>query len=252
MKISIVTVCYNSEKTIADTLESIAKQNYRNMECIIVDGFSTDSTWSIIESKRRSLPRDTELVREKDHGIYDAMNKGIAKSTGDVVGFLNSDDVFADETSVARIADAFKTSACELIYGDLVYTKVSNLSQITRRWKSGFMPRLGLKTGWHPAHPTMYVKREILQRNPFDLDFKIAADYELMVRLLEKHKVTSHYVPYTLVRMREGGASNSGLINILKANNECLRAWSKNRLFANPLTIVFKLARKILQYRARP
>ena len=187
-------------------------------------------------------------MREKDYGIYDAMNKGIGLATGDVVGFLNSDDVFADPASVSRIAEAFQNSSADLVYGDLVYTKENDLSQVTRTWKSGLMPRLGLKTGWHPAHPTMYVRRDILQRNLFDLDFKIAADYELMVRLMEKQKISSQYIPYTLVRMREGGASNAGIGSILKANRECLRAWQKNGLSASPLTIGLKLGRKLLQY----
>ncbi len=197
---------------------------------------------------RQDLPPQSVLVCEKDRGIYDAMNKGIARATGEVVGFLNSDDVFADETTLARIAEAFEHAKCDMVYGDLVYTKEHDLSQVTRTWKLGPKPQFGMRTGWHPAHPTMYVRREILQKEPFDIDFRIAADYEMMVRFIEKLKISSHYIPHTLVKMREGGASNQSMSNIYKANRECLRAWSKNGFFANPFTIGMKLVRKILQY----
>ncbi len=248
MKVTVVTVCYNSEKTLSDTLQSVSSQNHLDLEYIIVDGMSKDATESIIEQWLPRLPKQTIVVREKDKGIYDAMNKGIAKATGDVIGFLNSDDVFADEFALTRIAEAFQNSAVEIVHGDLVYTKETDLTQTTRSWKLGPMPMLRMKTGWHPAHPTMYVRKEIIQREPFDLAFPIAGDYEMMVRLLEKKKLFSQYIPHTLVRMREGGASNKNLKNILKANRECLRAWSKNGLVANPLTIALKLGRKILQY----
>lgn len=248
MKVSVVTVCFNSENTIQDTLRSVACQSYNEIEYIVVDGMSRDSTWSTIERMLDELALQTILLRENDKGIYDAMNKGIALATGDIVGFLNSDDVFADENVITKIAQGFESSSADMVYGDLVYTKEHDLSQVTRTWKLGPMPKSGMKTGWHPAHPTMYVRREILQKEPFDIDFRIAADYEMMVRLIEKLKISSHYIPHTLVKMREGGASNQSMSNIYKANRECLRAWSKNGFFANPFTIGMKLGRKILQY----
>jgi glycosyltransferase involved in cell wall biosynthesis len=248
MKISIVTVCYNSEKTLSQTFQSVAIQNYQDLEYIIVDGLSQDSTPSIIQEWLPKLPGQIIVICEKDKGIYDAMNKGLARATGDVVGFLNSDDVFADENTLAKIANGFEESSADMVYGDLVYTKETDLSKVTRTWRLGPLPSLGMKTGWHPAHPTMYIRRQIIQQEPFDLDFRIAADYEMMVRLIERQKISSHYIASTLVKMREGGASNQSFKNIFKANRECLRAWSKNGLFANPLTIGMKLGRKILQY----
>ena len=248
MKISVITVCYNSASTILDALESVSHQDYDDIEYLIIDGMSKDNTWGLVQSALSKLPANTVCIQERDEGIYDAMNKGLARATGDVIGFLNSDDVFADRTVLSRIAAVFTGAEVDMVYGDLVYTKESDLNKVTRIWNSGQMPTSGMKTGWHPAHPTMYVRREILQKEPFDIDFRIAADYEMMVRLIEKHKISSHYIPHTLVKMREGGASNQSLSNIYKANRECLRAWSKNGLFANPFTIGMKLGRKILQY----
>jgi glycosyltransferase len=247
LKVSIITVCYNSAKTIADTLESVIQQDYADIEYIIVDGLSKDNTWSLIQNALPQLPASTVCIQERDKGIYDAMNKGLAKATGDVIGFLNSDDVLADKSVISRIAEGFRGSNTDMVYGDLVYTKEDDLGQVTRVWKSGRMPRLRMRTGWHPAHPTMYVRKEVLKGQPFDLRFIIAADYEIMVRLLEKLKISANYLPYVMVRMREGGLSNRGIQNILKANLECLMAWRQNGFIPNPFTITLKLARKVLQ-----
>ncbi|RZJ76991.1 MAG: glycosyltransferase [Flavobacterium sp.] len=249
MKVSIITVCFNSAKTIGDTLNSVAAQEYPDIEYIIVDGISKDTTWELIQEALPRLPHSTFCIRERDTGIYDAMNKGLAKASGDIIGFLNSDDVFADSSAIRRIVGGFAAKDTDLVYGDLVYTKENDLDQVTRRWKSGNMPFSRLKSGWHPAHPTMYVRRDLLKRQPFNLSYRIAADYELMVRLIEKLRVKSCYVPYVIVKMREGGLSNKGLKNILKANIECSRAWRDNGFFPSPFTIGFKLTRKILQYR---
>ena len=245
---TFIIVCYNDNSNLRISLEKMSKYLSDEIKLLVIDGNSTDETLDSLREYKENFGTYFNFISEEDLGLYDAMNKGILRATGDVVGFLNSDDVFADEFAVANIAAAFTQSKAGVVFGDLVYTKEQDLTQVTRNWRLGPMPAWGMKTGWHPGHPTMYVSREIIQRDPFDLAFPIAGDYEMMVRLLEKQKLPSNYIPHTLVRMREGGASNKNLKNILKANIECLRAWSKNGLIANPLTIALKLGRKILQY----
>jgi glycosyltransferase involved in cell wall biosynthesis len=249
MKISVITVCYNSAKTIQDTLDSVASQTYTNLEYIIVDGLSKDNTMSIVDKSLPKLPANTIIISEKDRGIYDAMNKGLKQASGDAVGFLNSDDVFAEPNAVANIAETFKTEIVDIVYGNIVYTKQDDLNHITRTWRTGVPPKHGMRHGWHPPHPAFYVKRSAIdQVGGFNLSYPIAADYEMMVRMIEKHRLKTAWCDHTTVRMREGGTSNAGPSAIYKANLECLRAWKDNQLSPSPLLIAGKLGSKLLQY----
>ncbi len=244
-KISIITVCYNSAKTIEDTLKSVANQTYNNIEYIVVDGLSKDNTLEIVSKYKNSI---SKIVSEKDNGLYDAINKGIKMSTGDVVGIINSDDVLADDHSIEKIARTFKENDCEATYADLIYTDES-LSKIVRNWKSRhYKPGLFL-SGWMPAHPTFYAQKSLFEKyGYYDTSFKISADYELMLRFMHKHKIKVRYIEQVLVKMRTGGVSNSSIQNRIQANLEDRRAWKINQVRPSFSTLIKKPLQKVLQY----
>ena len=213
---------YNNVETIGDAIESVLAQDYPDVERIVIDGGSTDGTLELIQkySDRLSI-----VVSEPDGGIYDALNKGIRLATGDVVGFLHSDDVFADKSVLSRIAAGFREPGVDAVYGDLVYVKKSAPDQIVRYWKAGEFRSGRLRWGWMPPHPTFYVKRAIYTKmGAFDTNFRIAADYECMLRLLGRAKIRSSYVPSILVKMRLGGASNRSLKNLIRKSVEDYKA----------------------------
>lgn len=223
MIISIITVCYNSADTIGDTLLSVRKQTYRNIEHIIVDGGSKDDTLAIVAAE--VIPSH-KLLSEKDKGIYDAMNKGIALATGDVIGFINADDFYPTSDVLATVAAAFEFSGADSCYGDLCYVQQGDVSKTVRYWRSApFAPGL-FGRGWCPPHPTFFVRREVYERlGGFDLSFKIAADAELMARFLERGCISSHYIPQVLVHMRMGGTTNRSISNVVKQNLEIRRGF---------------------------
>jgi glycosyltransferase len=248
MKISIITPSFNSEKTIEDAIKSVIGQTYKDIEYIIIDGGSKDKTLEIINKYQDKV---SKVVSEKDRGLYDAINKGIKLATGEIIGNLNSDDVYENNRVLELVTETFEKTKCDVCWGDLVYVKKDNLNKITRVWKSSEFKTGKFKTGWHPPHPTFFVKREIYEKfGVFRENFKIAADYELMLRLLEKHQVKSSYIPQTLVRMREGGKSNwKSILNVLKANLECYRSFKINQLPVSPFFIFIKPFSKIKQIR---
>ena len=248
MKISIITPSFNSEKTIEDAIKSVIGQTYKDIEYIIIDGGSKDKTLEIINKYQDKV---SKVVSEKDRGLYDAINKGIKLATGEIIGNLNSDDIYENNKVLELVAETFEKTKCDVCWGDLVYVKKDNLNKITRVWKSSEFKTGKFKTGWHPPHPTFFVKREIYEKfGVFRENFKIAADYELMLRLLEKHQVKSSYIPQTLVRMREGGKSNwKSILNVLKANLECYRSFKINQLPVSPFFIFIKPFSKIKQIR---
>ena len=251
MKISIITVCYNSEKTIGDTLRSVFDQKYENIEHIIIDGGSTDRTLAIVSTAGAHVAK---IVSEPDNGIYDAMNKGIALATGDVVGFINADDFYPGPTVLAVVASAFESSGADCCYGDLCYVKQEDVSKTVRYWRSAPFT-LGLfGRGWCPPHPTFFVRREVYKRlGGFDLSFKIAADFELMARYLEAAQITSLYIPQVLVKMRLGGTTNRSLINIFKQNVEIRRALSSiGRRSSLVGFLSNKLFIRLIQFVSRP
>lgn len=251
MKISIITVCFNSDKTIADTLRSVRSQTYANTEHIIVDGGSTDETLAIIAAE---VMPSHKLVSEKDKGIYDAMNKGIALSTGDVIGFINADDFYASNDVISKVAAVFDDPDVDACYGDLCYVGQNDTSTTVRYWKSSEFVSESFSSGWCPPHPTFFVRRSMYQRfGGFNLDYKIAADVELMMRFLEVHRVRAHYLPEVLIRMRMGGTTNKSVRNIVKQNSEILRALRLHGLRASVWWLISsKLISRGRQYFARP
>lgn len=246
MKITVITVSYNSSATIADTVHSVASQTHKDIEHLIIDGGSKDETINVVESCRHS---GLILSSEPDKGIYDAMNKGLARATGEIIGFLNSDDFYADSTALEKIASAFEDESVEACFGDLIYITQDNRREV-RYWKSKPFVAKDFEKGWAPAHPTFYVRKSTLKRfGGFDLSFKLAADFDFMMRYLEVGKVRSVYIPFVLVRMRLGGASNQSWLNIFRQNKEIYSSMNKNGFKFNFLKFwIFKIINRLKQY----
>ncbi len=250
MRISVITACFNSASTITDTLDSVAAQRDVDIEHIVIDGASTDRTVDLI----RAHPRQPQcLVSEQDDGVYHAMNKGIARATGDVIGFLNADDFFADEDVLADVARALKDPQVDAAYADLVYVATQDVARIVRYWKScEYRPGLSL-AGWMPAHPTFYVRKRVYDAlGGFDCEFRRQSDFELTTRLLEVHRIRATYVPRVWVKMRVGGLSNRSAVGILKGNLEAYRALRKLSLPVSPWFMLRKIASRVPQFLARP
>lgn len=248
MKISIITATYNSEATVRDTLKSVASQGYGDIEHIIIDGLSADNTLSIV----KEFPDVAHVSTEKDHGIYDAMNKGLRLATGEVIGILNSDDFYTDEQVLARVMKAFNDPLIDVVYGDLQYVKQNNVHVVTRTWKSGQYNRKKFYYGWMPPHPAFFVRRKIYEEvGLFNTDLRSAADYEMMLRILVKHNARACYLPGIMVKMRAGGVSNASVKNRLRANREDRMAWQLNELKPLFFTTWLKPMRKIIQFITR-
>ena len=227
-KISIITVAFNSSKTIKGTIESIISQDYNNKEYLIIDGGSKDGTMEIVKSYAEHVKY---VVSEPDNGIYDAMNKGIRAATGDVIGILNSDDFYPNSFVLSNVAKLFQKYSCDAVYGDLVYVKANDINKIKRYWQAGEYSTSKIKNGWMLPHPTFFVKKKIYTRyGLYDTDLKSAADYEMILKLLYKHNISVHYLPMILVNMRMGGESNKSFWNRIKANKQDSLAWTKNQL----------------------
>lgn len=226
LKISIVTAVYNRSRTIAQALASVQTQTWSNVEHVVIDGASTDGTLAILKANKNHI---AVLVSEKDAGIYDALNKGLARVTGDVVGLMHSDDFFADDEVLAKIADAFTDPAVGGVYADLDYVAQDDTRRIVRRWRSGkFNPRK-LAWGWMPPHPTLYLRRSVIEQwGVFDTSFRIAADYDAMLRYLAKGRIQLEYIPEVLVKMRVGGESNRSFTRIIRKSREDYLALRKN------------------------
>lgn len=245
MKITVITVTYNSAATLAETLRSVATQNHPHIEHLVIDGASTDDTPSVLRAHGGHVKA---TVSEPDKGIYDAMNKGLRLATGDFVGFLNADDTFADPDSVSHIARAASRPSTDAVYGDLLYVHKDRPAESVRYWRSGEFSRSGLRFGWMPPHPTLYVRRaRIEELGPFDARFRIAADYEFVLRYLSRAEMRVVYVPRVLVRMRTGGASNRSLTALLRKSREDLLALRQNDV-GGVLTLFSKNLRKLPQF----
>ena len=238
MRFSLVTVSYNSAATIRDTIESVLSQSHPDIEYLVVDGASTDGTVDIV---REYSDRIDVVVSEKDRGIYEAMNKGLRRASGEIVGFLNSDDFYADRDVISRVDAVFKSTDAQCMFADLDYVDRNDPRRVVREWRSCSFAPGAFRRGWHPAHPTFFATRDVYERfGGFDEEFRISADYELMLRLLEARAIRSHYLPSVLVKMRDGGDSNRSLGNIVRANIECYRAFRKNRLAVSPMVMIRK------------
>jgi glycosyltransferase len=243
MRITVITVAYNAAATLGDTLRSAARQTHVDLEHIVVDGGSTDGTPGVVQAHGGHL---AHYVSERDRGIYDAMNKGIAMATGDYVGFLNADDAFASDAAVSRIADACGDRP-DAVYGDLEYVHQDDPTRVVRRWRSGRFAPARLRFGWMPPHPTFYASRTLLDRvGGFDIALKVAADYDLMMRCLTQPGVRLGYVPDVLVRMRLGGISNGSLRSIARKSLEDLQVIRRNGL-GGWFTLASKNLRKLEQ-----
>lgn len=248
MKFSFITVTFNSSATLRDTIQSVLSQTYPDIEYIIVDGCSQDKTVDIIKEYEPLFDGRLKWISEKDQGLYDAMNKGFQMATGDMVGIINSDDLLAEATAIEKVIDCFEGHKdIDCVYADLYYVSQYDTSKIVRHWITG--KQRSFSKGWHPAHPTFYVKREIYSKyGLFDLDFKFAADFELMLRLVEKEHIRLFYLPEPLVRMRLGGTTGKNLTNIRKGNIECLNAFRKNGIPVSVLYPFYRLLPKLKQY----
>lgn len=246
MKISVITVSYNSAATIADTVRSVASQSYQDIEHLVIDGQSKDSTITVVEAHRHS---HLILSSEPDSGIYDAMNKGLSRATGEVIGFLNSDDFYADDTVLEKVATVFLDKSVEACFADLVYVMPDN-SRVVRYWKSKPFAKGDFAKGWCPAHPTFYIRKSALDRlGMFDQSFKLAADVEFMMRYLESGAIKSIYIPHVFVRMRLGGATNQSWGNVWKQNKEIFVALKKNSFSFSPLVFwMHKIFSRAWQY----
>ncbi len=222
MLISVITASYNSGSTIKDTIQSLESQSYQSYESVFIDGASTDNTLNII---RNSNIKKKHIISEPDNGIYDAMNKGIEHAEGEIVGFLNSDDFYADENVLRDVAFLFEDPDVDACYGDLCYVGKQNKNRIVRHWKSEpFKPGMFLK-GWVPPHPTFFARKELYEKyGGFDPSYAIAADYELLLRMFEVHMIYTVYIPKTLIHMRLGGETNKSFRNIVAQNREIWRA----------------------------
>ena len=247
MKLSIVTSVYNNSKSISSAINSVLSQKDINLEYIIIDGGSTDGTVDIIKSYGGKI---TKFISEPDKGIYDAMNKGIRMASGDVIGILNSDDMYADDAVLKDVAETFERTGADAVYGDLVYVDKDDTNKVVRYWKSGPYKPGSFRKGWHPAHPALFVRKAIYDKyGVFDTSFDISADFELMLRFFEKHSIKTVYLPRVLVKMRMGGESNRSLANIIKGNVNILCAFWKNGIFVTPFYTLKRAWEKMKQFK---
>jgi glycosyltransferase involved in cell wall biosynthesis len=245
MKVSIITPTYNSANTVRDTITSVNQQTYKNLEHIVIDGASTDNTLNILDFFQHKGP----VLSEPDHGIYDAMNKGVKAATGEIIGILNSDDYYPDVTVIERVVKAFEDTNCDAVYGDLFYVNSNDTNQVVRKWVAGDYNRNSFYKGWMPPHPTFFVRKEVYEKyGLFNLNFKSSSDYEMLVRLLFKKSIKVKYLPGVLVHMRTGGYSNRSLKNRLRAHLEDYKAWKTNGISPKWYTVPMKPMLKIQQF----
>jgi len=248
MKISVITAVYNNRDTVAGAIDSVLAQTHAEVELIVIDGGSTDGTLDVLRAYGNKL---NKLVSESDGGIYDALNKGLLHASGDVVGFLHSDDVFADSRVLARVAKAFSSPKTCAVYGDLVYVRKDTPDKVVRYWRAGDFAFDKLRRGWMPPHPTLYVKRALYEQiGVFDTKYRIAADYDFMLRLLSIDGLGVAYVPELFVKMRLGGESNRSLKNLLRKSHEDYTVMRRNKV-GGLLTLLCKNLRKLPQFLGR-
>lgn len=245
LKISIVTAVYNRVGTIAQSIESVKAQTYPHVEHVIQDGSSSDGTLDVVRSM---ATKDTKVESRPDLGIYDAINRGLRRSTGDVVGVMHSDDFFPDEHVLSKIAERFDEPNIDGVYGDLDYVSSSDPGKVIRRWRSGQYSLKKIKWGWMPPHPTLYLRRNVFENlGYYNTDYSIAADYEAMLRYMLLGQIRMVYIPEVLVKMRVGGESNRSLSKIIKKSGEDFRAIKDHKV--GGLSVLFmKNIRKIHQF----
>ncbi len=236
MKFTIITATYNSGSTLRDTIESVLNQTYKDIEYIIVDGVSKDNTLDIAREYEPRFEGEMRIISEPDNGIYDAMNKGIAAATGDVVGILNSDDFYTSNNILEQIANTFNSNDVDAVYGDIHFVNDDNLDKCVRYYSSKNFKPWKMRMGWMPAHPSFYCKREIYKKyGTFDCSFKIGADFENLLRLIFVNKIKTKYIALDCVTMRTGGASTSGVSSHKQIFKDHMRAYKMNNVYSNCL-----------------
>lgn len=246
MKVSIITVVYNNKEHIASCIKSVQQQSYNNIEHVIIDGNSTDGTKEYIQN---NVNGKSIFISEPDKGMYDAMNKGIRNSTGDIIGILNSDDIFYDNEVIENVVSEFKRNDITALYGNIVFVKQNNLTDVIRTYSAKKFTPNKFAYGFMPPHPSFYAKRELFSKyGVYKEDYKIAADYELLIRLLAIEKIKCAYVEFFSVRMRMGGASNKNLKSVHLLNKEIVRACRENGIKTNIGLVYFKYLKKIFEF----
>lgn len=252
MKISIITVSYNSENFIESCINSIISQSYKDIEYIIIDGSSKDNTLNIIKKYSRYV---STVISEPDKGMYDAMNKGIMIAKGEIIGFLHSDDMYKNADVLSKVVNVFKNNpSIEACYADLIYVKKTNTSKVVRYWKSSKFIIGSFSKGWCPPHPTFFVRRSVYERyGNFNLKYPIVSDTELMMRLLEVHKIQTQYLNEIWIKMRLGGLSNKNFKSILNQNHDILQALRSHKLSNNMIIFAInKILSRLKQFLQRP
>lgn len=249
MKISIITVTYNSSKTLADTINSVLLQSHTDFEYIIIDGKSTDETLNIIKKYEPEFKGKLKWISEQDHGIYDAMNKGIKIATGDIIGILNSDDFFSKSNILEIINATFNNDRqIDAIYGDVHFVNPENLKKCTRYYSSKIFKRSLMKLGFMPAHPSFYLKKEcFFKYGLYKTNYKIAADFEFLLRCIYINKAKIKYIPIDMVTMRTGGISTSGIKAHKLIMKEHLQAFHENNIYTNQFLLSLRYIYKILE-----
>jgi glycosyltransferase involved in cell wall biosynthesis len=244
MKVSLITVCYNAEATLEDTILSVVSQDYPDIEYILIDGASTDGTADIINRYR---DRFTHIVREPDDGIYDAMNKGLALATGDLIGLLNADDIYAHSGVLSEVMAVMQSESLDAVYADVDYFEGDNPEKTVRHYSSAYFKPSRMGWGFVPAHPTLFLRQEIYQRfGHFKTNYRIAGDYDLIARIFKDETVRYRYLPKVLVRMRLGGASTRSWHSMLRHNSEVIRACRENGIYTTWFMILAKYPVKLL------
>ena len=247
MKISLITITFNSAKTLSDTIKSVFKQTYPDIEYIIVDGASKDNTIAIIKNYEYVFKDKIKWISEPDKGLYDAMNKGIQMATGDVIGILNSDDFFTSNHILQQVSDAFeKNNNIDAVYGDIHFVNPNNLEKCVRYYSSKVFKRSLMRLGFMPAHPSFYMRKACFEKyGLYKTDYKIAADFEFLLRVIFKYKIRTQYIPVDMVTMRTGGASTSGIKSHIKIMKEHLRAFRENGIYTNIFMLSLRYLYKI-------
>ena len=250
MKISIITVTFNSVKTVADTFDSVLRQDHEDIEYVVVDGASTDGTVDVIRHYESLFGGRMRWVSEKDKGVYDAMNKGIAMATGDVVGILNSDDYFTSSSVLSSIVPYFDDQETDAVYGDIHFIRNDNPRKTIRYYSSRWFHPRWLRFGFMPAHPSFYLRREVYQRSgPYRTDYKIGSDFEMMVRLFIIQKIKTRYIKMDFVTMRTGGLSTRNFHSRMTLVKEDVRACRENGIYTNVFMVALKFFFKIFEIR---
>lgn len=246
LKVSIITITFNAEKTIENTIQSVITQTYKNIEYIVIDGKSTDNTLNIINKYSHQI---SKIISEKDNGLYDAINKGINLATGDVIALIHADDFYINNNIISNYVEKFNQTNVDAVYANLYYVNANDTSKIIRKWNSGNYKSNLFKWGWMPPHPTVVIKKKCYtQFGNYKLNYKTAADYECMLRLIHVNKIKLAYLNQFVIKMRIGGKSNQSLKNRLNANKEDKKAWQENKVKPYFFTLILKPLRKIFQF----